>query len=184
MEKLLHNLKKGKHSSGEDMSDENHSSDHRSTSGSPLTNCASNIGEHVEDEIDGDDMEIGRDYHGFKCPMLLAESKDTDENALEEGFSKMKISDYQRTRYIGASSGVHFLGDRLLLSGKKHRIPHEPSWFVQKLNDDIDEHVIMKSKEIVPSQLTSTDRYVSNRIEFFEDTPHLTQELADFLVDL
>lgn len=184
MEKLLRNLKKGKNSSGEDMSDENHNSDHRSNSGSPLANCTGNIDEHVEDESDGYDMETGQDHHGFKCPVLLAEAKDEDENALEQGFSKMRISDYQRTRYIGASSGVHFLGDRLLLSGKKHRIPHEPSWFVQKLNDDIDEHVIMKSKEIVSSQLTSTDRYVSNRIEIFEDTPHLTQELADYLVDL
>lgn len=173
-------MTKEKRSNGKDKSDENHYSDDRSYSGSPLAGCTGVVEEY---ESDGDDMVEVAQHKGFQCPMLLVDQKNP-EDSLEDGLSRMKISDYQRTRYIGASSGVHFLGDKLLISGKKHRIPHEPSWFVQKLNDDIDEHVIMKSKEIIPSQLTSSDRYVPNRIAVFEDTPHLTQELADYLIDM
>ena len=128
-----------------------------------------------------DDNKPDKEEHaaGFGCPVLAAQTE------LNKTMSRLTISDYQRTRYIGASSGVHFLGDTLLQSGQKHRIPHEPSWFVQKLNDDEDEHVIMKSKEILPSTEThNPDEYVANRIGLFQDTPHLTQELVDYLIDV
>jgi hypothetical protein len=178
-------MSKGKPDNQKEKSIEQSDSDHRSYSGSPLTGCTGFAG---EDEIESEDEEEEDSEQEFTnsvaCPALLARTTVADPEDVAKDIEKLTISDYQRTRYIGASSGVHFLGDTLLHSGKKHRIPHKPSWFVQKLNDDEDEHVIMKSKEIPSPLTTSSGEFILNRMEIFEDTPHLTQDLADYLVDM
>jgi len=97
---------------------------------------------------------------------------------------QLTITDYQRTRYLGASSGVHFLNQELFSTNKKHRIPEEPSWFVQKLNKDEEEHVIIKSKEVLQATLKTGQDGTINRIVLFDDTPHITQEFVDYLVHM
>jgi hypothetical protein len=124
----------------------------------------------------------------ISCPTFFTKtSAEEDEyNEIQEKLKNLTISDYQRTRYIGASSGVHFLNEEIFRTNKKHRLPEEPSWFIQKLNHDEDEHIIMKTKEVITP--TATNRMNKelelNRIEIFEDTPYMTQELADYLVHM
>jgi hypothetical protein len=138
--------------------------------------------EEAEEDLTGDSPSIS-------CTTVTEKNTPMDD-AYDEIQEKMKIltvSDYQRTRYIGASSGVHFLNEELLRTKKKHRIPEEPSWFVQKLNDDEEEHIIMKTKEVPNPAVTGEDGeevVQANRIGLFEDTPHMTQELSDYLIHL
>ncbi|KAK4510412.1 uncharacterized protein ATC70_004842 [Mucor velutinosus] len=109
---------------------------------------------------------------------------DKDCQDIETQMQQLTITDYQRTRYLGASSGVHFLNQELFSTNKKHRIPQEPSWFVQKLNKDEEEHVIIKSKEVLQATLNTGQDGTINRVVLFEDTPHITQEFVDYLVHM
>ncbi|GAN07925.1 nitrogen assimilation transcription factor nit-4 [Mucor ambiguus] len=109
---------------------------------------------------------------------------DKDCQDIETQMQQLTITDYQRTRYLGASSGVHLLNQELFSTNKKQRIPEEPSWFVQKLNKDEEEHVIIKSKEVLQATLKTGQDGTINRIVLFEDTPHITQEIVDYLVHM
>ncbi|KAI9006295.1 fungal-specific transcription factor domain-containing protein [Phycomyces nitens] len=101
---------------------------------------------------------------------------------LSEHLNALTITDYDRTRYIGSSSGLHMLNQELLQSNKRHRLVDHPSWIVQKLNDDVDEHVIMKTEEIDKSRIHDRLPLVVERFSFFDDIPNMTQELADAMV--
>ncbi|KAI7876653.1 fungal-specific transcription factor domain-containing protein [Mucor mucedo] len=176
MEKLIKNMEKGKgmDHEGEDGEEEESGDDfirnHPSSSSS-----FSSPPRYEEDEIDVAPI--------IKCKALLASLAEKDYENIDQQMDKLTISDYQRTRYIGASSGVQFLEDGFLRANVKHPLPDEPSWFVQKLNEEEDEHVFMKSKEVLlPSE--SKEEFQSNRIEIFEDTPYITQEIADYIVHL
>lgn len=167
MEKLIKNIKKDKGvESAEEGSDDDFMKDRHSSSSS-LSSPA---------RCEDDDANSR-----LTCSDLLVGVIDKDYDNMEQQMNNLTISDYQRTRYIGASSGVQFLDDDFLQTNIKHALPDEPSWFVQKLNDELDEHIIMKSKQIPPPPEIN-EEFQTNRIEIFEDTPHITQELADYLV--
>lgn len=115
--------------------------------------------------------------HG--CPRMI------DTSDLQEDLDKLTISDFERTRYIGASSGVHFLNTELFNSNKVHRIAENPKWLIQKLNQEEDEHVIIKSKKTDTPETPETKNYASiNRAEYFKDIPNMNQEFIDYLIHM
>ncbi|RCH82609.1 Fungal specific transcription factor, partial [Rhizopus stolonifer] len=117
------------------------------------------------------------------CFLLDQDVKDDECDSIDKQMQGLKISNYQRTRYIGSSAGVHFLNDALFRHHKRHPLPREPSWFIQKVNDDEDEHVIMKTQEITAASIPPAGSII-NRIEIFEDMPLITERLADYLVHM
>ncbi|KAI8089619.1 fungal-specific transcription factor domain-containing protein [Halteromyces radiatus] len=88
------------------------------------------------------------------------------------------IADYERTRYIGMSSGVHLLHQGLFNSNKPHCIKETPSWFVQKVNDDEEEHILIKSEALkAPPQ-----GFMDRTAVFTTTIPYINQERVDILV--
>lgn len=107
----------------------------------------------------------------------------SSEESINQQLQNLTISDYERTRYIGASSGIHFLDEDIMKSHTKRRVSDDPSWFVQKLNDEGEEHIFMKSKEIESPTLDVVKNMMSvNRAGAFEDVPFMTQDFLDYLV--
>lgn len=196
MEKLLQNIAKEKNQKTADEDEADSFSIYReySSSSPPLNGlCFVRSGRqedseqsvasfgNAEDSDDDDDTASPN----LTCPMKQNSLEGDNENeTIEEQMQNLTISDYQRTRYLGASSGVHFLNQELFSTNKKHRIPEQPSWFVQKLNKDEEEHVIIKSKEVLQATLNIEQDGTINRIALFEDTPHITQEFVDYLVHM
>lgn len=195
MEKLLHNIAKEK---GQDTADEDeHNSPYMdrecSSPDPPIRNLcflqpptsgntehSESLSEHLNNDSDDEAASPN-----IICPMKEhALESDKDCQDIETQMQQLTITDYQRTRYLGASSGVHFLNQELFSTNRKHRIPEEPSWFVQKLNKDEEEHVIIKSKEVLQATLNTGQDGSINRIVLFEDTPHITQEFVDFLIHM
>lgn len=196
MEKLLQNIAKEK---SQDTADEDeHNAPYldreRSSSDPPIKNICipqaprsedaehfESLSEHLNNDSDDEaasspNIICGTKEHGLES--------DKDCQDIEAQMQQLTITDYQRTRYLGASSGVHFLNQELFSTNRKHRIPEEPSWFVQKLNKDEEEHVIIKSKEVLQATLKAGQDGTINRIVLFEDTPHITQEFVDFLIHM
>jgi hypothetical protein len=127
----------------------------------------------------------------FKCPKHFPnknkktsdqQEEDVMENQVVQKMQNIMITDYERTRYIGSSSGVHLLNQEMFCTNKKHHLSEEPSWFIQKVNHDEEEHIIMKTREIEPSKLVINKQPTIKRFEMFEDVPNMTLELADYLV--
>lgn len=117
------------------------------------------------------------------CEQLFQKSPDMD--AVEQQMSGLTIKDYQRTRYFGASAGIHLLEKNVLFRNKKLHFKREPSWFIQKVNDDEEEHVIVKSEEVYqPQQINVVKGPLPTRIKLFEDVPLMTPELLDLFVYL
>ncbi|KAF1803215.1 fungal-specific transcription factor domain-containing protein [Mucor lusitanicus] len=141
-----------------------------------LQNIAKEKHQETADEDEHNSPNMDREEHALES--------DKDCQDIETQMQQLTITDYQRTRYLGASSGVHLLNQELFSTNKKHRIPEEPSWFVQKLNKDEEEHVIIKSKEVLQATLNAGQDGTINRIVLFEDTPHITQEFVDYLVHM
>lgn len=191
MEKLLQNIAKEKNqeTADEDEAD-SPSIDREYSNSSPPMNglCFLRSGRQEDNESfenagDSDDDDAASP--NLTCPMKQNSLEgDNESETLEEQMQHLTISDYQRTRYLGASSGVHFLNQELFSTNKKHRIPEEPSWFVQKLNSDEEEHVIIKSKEVLQPTLNIGQDGTIDRITLFEDTPHITQDFVDYLVHM
>lgn len=194
MEKLLQNIAKKeqqeKGGGGEDSEECYISS---SCISGPCTGLGSLPHDEEEDNSSGSDENDSAGVGQLEdfgphvgCPTIQNHPTPEEEelNRIQQKMKLLTISDYQRTRYIGASSGVHFLNEELFKSKKKHRIPEEPSWFIQKLNDDEEEHVIMKTKEVPPPLNEAATEFQANRIDLFEDTPHMTVELADYLIHM
>ncbi|KAL0074955.1 fungal-specific transcription factor domain-containing protein [Phycomyces blakesleeanus] len=123
---------------------------------------------------------LGRNLYSSEKTFNPANASTSNE--LSQHMNALTITDYDRTRYIGASSGLHMLNQELLQSNKRHRLVDHPSWIVQKLNDDVDEHVIMKTEEINKAKNHKRLPLVVERFSFFEDIPNMTQELADAMV--
>lgn len=177
MEKLLQNIAKEK-DAVVDLPHESIVHAYSRTTDDTLPEIDDN---EAEDEIENDSPSVCKAF----------EHHDTFENAddnydfMQKKMRSLTISDYQRTRFIGASSGVHFLNEGFFSNNKKHRLPEDPDWFVQKLNDDEEEHVLMKTKEILAHQVdVLNDGGALDHIAIFEDTPYITQEFADYLIHL
>jgi hypothetical protein len=102
--------------------------------------------------------------------------------SLQQQMNNLTVKDYQNIRYIGSSSGMHLIDQDLLKNNRKVQLFDKPSWFVQKLNDDIEENVIMKAKEIQQTQNTQLNGPIPERIKIFEDMTLITHEIADLLI--
>ncbi|CAO3586366.1 unnamed protein product [Absidia cylindrospora] len=100
-------------------------------------------------------------------------------NEITTKLDKITIADYERTRYIGMSSGVHLLHQGLFSSNKRHRIRELPSWFVQKVNDDEEEHILIKSEALK----TPPQGYFDRTSVFTVTIPYINQERLDILVE-
>lgn len=96
--------------------------------------------------------------------------------------NNLTVKDYQRIRYIGSSSGMHLIDQDILKNNRKVQLFDEPSWFIQKLNDDNEENVIMKAKEVQQTQNTQLNGPIPERIKIFEDMTLITHEIADLLI--
>jgi hypothetical protein len=105
---------------------------------------------------------------------------DRDFDLILEEMNGLTIRDYQRTRYVGYSLGLQCLGPNFFRSNRKHRLLNEPNWFVQKINHEDEEHVIMKTKEIMQPQFLYHEP-TPERFKTLKD-PCMTDELADFLI--
>ncbi|KAI8371342.1 fungal-specific transcription factor domain-containing protein [Radiomyces spectabilis] len=105
----------------------------------------------------------------------------TDEvEGMTENMESLNIIDYDRSRYIGISAGIHLLDEALLqYSGANHGM--EP-WSINKVNEDKDEHIMMKPQEIEVSSPKHPENNSQNRFEPFKDIELMTPELADRLV--
>ena len=139
---------------------------------------------------DGADSSVVSALCGFKEGPPMSSTLE-----MVEQMSLLQINDYERTRYIGSSSGVHLLNQSIFNNNLIHRIvydkPSTRSWLAQKINNDITEHIIMKaearekssSSSTPPSSSASDDRLVSHKkLTVLEDIPHLTDELVELLM--
>ncbi|CEP14865.1 hypothetical protein [Parasitella parasitica] len=188
MEKLLQTIAKEKSQEATDE-DDAIGRDEYATPSPPIKNlCFLRSNGHTEEEdaeaIPEHLNDADADDDAAASPNMTCPMKQLDTDVIEQQMQHLTISDYQRTRYLGASSGIHFLNQELFSTNKKHRIPEEPSWFVQKLNKDEEEHVIVKSKEVLQATLNVGQDGTINRIALFEDTPPMTQEFVDYLVHM
>ncbi|KAI8980499.1 fungal-specific transcription factor domain-containing protein [Pilobolus umbonatus] len=112
------------------------------------------------------------------------EGHDDDEDYchLQEQLKGLTIKDYQRTRYVGPSSGFHYLSSEIFSNDKKRRLSKESPWFIQKLNSDDEEFVLMKTRDLPVTRSSESAELTPKRCEVFADIPSMTNELADFLV--
>ncbi|ORZ22512.1 fungal-specific transcription factor domain-domain-containing protein [Absidia repens] len=111
--------------------------------------------------------------HNLSCNDIISA---TDELTMK--MDKITIADYERTRYIGMSSGVHLLHQGLFSSNKRHPIKDMSSWFVQKVNDDKEEHILIKSE----ARKTPPQGYLDRTTVLTADIPHINEERLDILV--
>ncbi|KAI8065137.1 fungal-specific transcription factor domain-containing protein [Gongronella butleri] len=111
----------------------------------------------------------------FTCSDLM---ESTHEIAAK--LDGLTLSDYDRTSYIGISSGVHLLNKMLFDSKKRHRIVDQPNWIIEKVNDDTDEHILLKSVPINDMPQGYVDRSYAMNMH----VPHITEQITDALVDM
>lgn len=115
-------------------------------------------------------------YNAFACP-----NKDSaGSEELSQQLNALTLANYERTKYIGNSAGIHLLDDDVFQHKRRLRLEASPSWILQKVNDDDEEHIIIRSEELVESkQATDYDRCT-----LFEIFPQMTLELADYLIEM
>lgn len=187
MENLIQNISKEKSDDTHREIAENTMMPDRQSSSSSL--CSRTSYEEEEEEIEEGEMEEEEKEEepvvpAFECQILLNRlGGDKEFNDMQMKMNELTLSDYQRTRYFGASAGVQFLKDEFLQTNVRHHLPDNPSWFIQKLNEDDDEHIIMKSQNIDPLPQVP-DELRTDRIKLFENTPYMTQKLADYLIHM
>jgi hypothetical protein len=77
---------------------------------------------------------------------------------------------------------MHLVDRDILMSKRKIRFLAEPSWFLQKVNNDQEEHVIIKTKEIQRPLAVQLNEPVPERAKVLEDITLMTAEIADIFV--
>ncbi|KAI9268935.1 fungal-specific transcription factor domain-containing protein [Phascolomyces articulosus] len=143
------------------------------------------IGTHNYHVHDGVSSSIVATLCGFKDVIPVSPTEE-----MVEHMSLLQINDYDRTRYIGSSSGVHLLNQSIFTSNMIHRIiydqPCTTSWVAQKLNNDKSEQVIIKARAREPSPpLPFSDDIrpiVLKKLSLLDDIPHLTDELIELMI--
>ncbi|KAI9256919.1 fungal-specific transcription factor domain-containing protein [Sporodiniella umbellata] len=138
--------------------------------------------EHEDDRDEVNSLGSEESVPQAQCPTHFQIPDELE--VIEHQMNGLKIKDYQRTRYMGSSSGMHLVNIDILKNHAKLRFMHSPSWFIQKLNEEEDEHVIMKTKEISPPQEMEASGPNPDRIKLFEDIPMLDAELLDGLIEI
>lgn len=103
---------------------------------------------------------------------------------VEAQMQGLQIQDYGSVCYMGSSSGIGLI-DRHFLKGKKMRVPGEKLTFVQKVNDDESENIIVKTEVYTPEDLQEFYQSRSSLIAS-DDNENLLYDrtLTDRLVDL
>ncbi|KAI9494485.1 fungal-specific transcription factor domain-containing protein [Zychaea mexicana] len=98
-----------------------------------------------------------------------------------EHMSLLQLSNYEQTRYIGSSSGIHMLNQSIFNDNAAHRIVYDncsaASWITQKVNHESNEHVFIKAEE-----LRQSAPRIPKRLTLLKDIPHLTDELVELMV--
>lgn len=112
----------------------------------------------------------------FGCP--VKDSIESEE--LSQQLDALSLTDYERTKYIGNSAGIHLLDPDVFQHKRRLRFEESPTWIMEKLNDDEEEHIIIRSEERIESN-QSTDY---DRSTLFEIFPEMTVEFADYLIEL
>lgn len=102
-------------------------------------------------------------------------------SGVSQQFDALTLADYARTKYIGISAGVHLLDDDVFRF--KRRVKLENRGILQKVNDDEDEHVLVRSQVASHPPVRPSFEYHRSSL-FSEDLPQMTVELADHLVEL
>lgn len=116
-------------------------------------------------------------------------------DSLADDLDSLKLSDYNTTLYIGCSAGYYMLDQEAFVSKRGGHIDHRE--IVQKVNDEQDEHVIIKSGGSEPPCPASSPASLrggtgdisrstcqQRRFEPFADIPNMTLELADSMIEL
>ncbi|SAM01672.1 hypothetical protein [Absidia glauca] len=115
----------------------------------------------------------------IKCSLICDDIANTTSE-LASKLEKITLADYERTKYIGMSAGVHLLRQGIFSSNKRHPIKERSSWFVQKVNDDEEEHILIKSEALkIPSQ---QHKYVDRTSVFTTHIPFIRQDRVDKLI--
>lgn len=114
-------------------------------------------------------------------PHAMQETMRGLDSGISQQFDALTLADYARTKYIGTSSGIHLLDEEVFQRKGKLKLKNES--ILQKVNDDEDEHVIIKSDAGVSSHPTIPGSAYS-RSELFKDHPQMSIELADCLIEL
>ncbi|KAL1932744.1 hypothetical protein VTP01DRAFT_8422 [Rhizomucor pusillus] len=102
-------------------------------------------------------------------------------SGVSQQFDALTLADYARTKYIGISAGVHLLDDDVFRF--KRRVKLENRGILQKVNDDEDEHVLVRSQVASHPPVRPSFEYHRSSL-FSENLPQMTVELADHLVEL
>jgi hypothetical protein len=130
------------------------------------------------------------DAHGVHTERLesISESppRDTDDKSIkvEDRMMGLQIQDYGTVCYMGSSSGIHLI-DRHFLKGKKMRVPGEKLTFVEKVNDDESENIIIKTEVYTPEDCGIISQPTpSPSLKEIDDNLLLDKTLTDRLVDL
>ncbi|CDH54389.1 hypothetical protein RO3G_04562 [Lichtheimia corymbifera JMRC:FSU:9682] len=107
-------------------------------------------------------------------PLTLSRSSSSSRKdvtaALTDDMTELSLSDYEKTLYIGGSAGFHMLDQEAASR--------------QKINDDLVEHVILKSEDSTPNQpdFNNNSSFPLERFVLFADIPYMTQQLADAMI--
>lgn len=122
------------------------------------------------------------------------EARAASSDSLADDMNSLTLSDYNTTLYIGCSAGYYMLDQEAFVSKRGGQVDHRE--IVQKVNDEQDEHVIIKSgasEHTCPSSSPASLRNGGDvsgstcqqrRFEPFADIPNMTLELADSMIEL
>jgi hypothetical protein len=91
-----------------------------------------------------------------ESPKQTSESDKTERPAdMDEQMKGLQIEDYGSMCYMGSSSGIHLI-ERHFLKGQKVRFPGEKVTYVQKVNDDDAENIIVKTEVYTAEDIEAT----------------------------
>ncbi|KAI9284109.1 fungal-specific transcription factor domain-containing protein [Umbelopsis sp. AD052] len=178
MESLIENLAKANGAPDEPSNDEPsiHSSDEITPPPSTDEASTTSIGDPGEAFVDR--MES------------ISESPQPDSPdhsiKVEAQMQGLQIQDYGSVCYMGSSSGIDLI-NRHFLKGKKMRVPGEKLTFVQKVNDDEAENVIVKTEVYTPEDLIlgcSQSTPSSSTVHDDDENLLYDKTLTDRLVEL
>ncbi|ORX48021.1 hypothetical protein DM01DRAFT_1338856 [Hesseltinella vesiculosa] len=123
--------------------------------------------------------------HDFDCQLddngKFQHTDVIDADELSSKLEGITLTDYDRTSYLGISSGVHLLHKSLFKSKRCHRIHDDPNWIIQKVNDESEEHILVKAKSIDPPLQGYIDRSLMLHLP---PSISISQDTTDALVEL
>lgn len=116
--------------------------------------------------------------HSCQRQSKLPKQREEPMADLSQQMQALSLVDYEKTLYVGQSSALHYVDEDLFTGNEKEGLAWEEKWIIHKLNEEEDEQMLIKSKEI---QASSTN---IRRFPEFDDIPNMTQELADAMLQV